>query len=229
MPYGLSVVAYRLPGFDSPDFAAGVILADVLGSRRGNLYALVPRGEALFTDFDAEGFPKGGFGFATAGFTQGADGAVLVRAVRNVISGYVKDGIPADLVEAAKRHEVGDAEFRKNAIPGLANVWSQALAVEGRTSPDDDVEAIKKVTAEDVNRVAREYLRNERAVTAVLTPRLSGKPVASKGFGGGESFSPRQATAVELPPWARGTLSLPAIIPSNVKPIDLKLTNGILA
>ena len=63
LPYGLSVVAYRLPGFDNPDFAAGTILADVLGSRRGNLYSLVPQGKALFTDFNAQAFPKAGVWF----------------------------------------------------------------------------------------------------------------------------------------------------------------------
>jgi zinc protease len=227
LPYGLSVVAYRLPGFDSPDFAAGMVLADVLGSRRGNLYSLVPQGKALFADFDAEALPKAGFGFATAGFPQGGDGVGLVTAVKDIISGYVRDGLPADLVEAAKRREVNDAQFRKNSVFGLANAWSQALAVEGRTSPDDDIEAIKKVTVDDVNRVAREFLMNERAITAVLTPRPSGKPLASKGYGGGESFAPQQTTAVELPPWAKKTLTIPALPKSRVKPVDMKLANGI--
>jgi zinc protease len=227
LPYGLSVVAYRLPGFDSPDFTAGIILADVLGSRRGNLYSLVPQGKALFTDFGAQALPKAGVGFATGGVPQGGDGAGLGTAGKNIIDGYVKDGLPADLVEAAKLHEVSEAQFRKNSVFGLANAWSQALAVEGRTSPDDDIEAIKKVTAEDVNRAAREYLRNDRAITAVLTPRPSGKPVASKGFGGGESFAPQQATAVELPPWAKKMLTIPALPRSKVKPVDMKLANGI--
>ncbi len=70
-PYGLSVVAYRLPGYDSPDYAAGVILADVLNSRRGDLYALVPEGKALFTGFESDALPKAGYGFAAAGFPQG--------------------------------------------------------------------------------------------------------------------------------------------------------------
>jgi zinc protease len=227
LPYGLSVVAYRLPGFDSPDFAAGMILADVLGSRRGNLYSLVPEGKALFTDFDAGVLPKAGFGFATAGFPQGTDGAGLVTAVKNIMAGYVRDGLPEDLVEAAKRREVSDAQFRKNSVFGLANAWSQALAVEGRASPDDDIEAIKKVTVEDVNRVARIYLNNDRTITAVLTPRSSGKPTASKGFGGGESFAPMQTTAVELPLWAKKTLAVPAIPRSMVKPSEMKLANGI--
>ncbi len=227
LSYGLSIVAYRLPGFDSPDFAAGQILADVLGSQRGNLYALVPEGRALVTDFEAEALPKAGFCYAIAGFPQGGDGPGLVAIVKGIINGYVKDGLPEDLVEAAKRREVSDAQFRKNSVSGLANAWSQALAIEGRTSPEDDIEAIKKVSVADVNRVAREYLRDDRAITAVLTPRPSGKPVASKGFGGGESFAPQHAKAVELPSWAKKTLTIPAPPISQVKPIDMKLPNGI--
>ena len=227
LPYGFSALAYRLPGFDSPDYAAGVVLADVLGSKRGNLYSLVAEGKALFADFDAEALPKAGLGFAAAGFPQGGDGAGLVTAMKEILDGYVRNGLPTELVEAAKRHKVSDARFRMNSISGLANAWSQALAVAGRNSPDEDIEAIKKVTVEDVNRVAREYLRSDRAVTAVLTPRPSGKPVAAKGYGGGESFAPQQAAAVELPAWAKKILTIPSLARSKVKPLDLKLANGI--
>lgn len=52
MLYVLAFVAYRLPGTSSPDYAAARILADVLGSQRGNLYALVPEGKALDAEFD---------------------------------------------------------------------------------------------------------------------------------------------------------------------------------
>lgn len=227
LPYGLSVAAYRLPGYDSPDFAAGVILADVLAGRRGNLYALAPDGKALFTDFDAEILPQAGMGLATAAFPQGGDGVALVDNIKKVVDGYVKDGFPADLVEAAKRHEISNARFRRNSISGQADAWSQALAVEGRTSPDDDIDAIEKVTVEDVNRVARAYLRNDRVITAVLSPQPSGKPVAAKGFGGGESFTPGKTKAVALPRWAKKVMRLPPIPASKVKPFDIKTANGI--
>jgi zinc protease len=227
LPYGLSVVAYRLPGYESPDFAAAMVLADVLASKRGNLFALVPEGKALFTDFDSEMLPKAGFALATAGFPEGANGDGLVTAIKAIIDGYIKDGLPPDLVAAAKRHAETNAQSRKNSIAGLAVAWSQALAVEGRTSPDDTIEAIKNVTVDDVNRVARNYLQSEQAVTAVLLPRPSGKPVASKGFGGGESFTPQPTTEVRLPPWAKKSLIVPALAVSNVKPADIKLANGI--
>jgi zinc protease len=227
LPYGLSVLAYRLPGYDSPEFAAGAILADILDSQRGNLYALVPGGKALFAGFEAGALPKAGYGYAAAAFPQGGDGSALIADMKDIISAYAKEGMPADLVEASKRHEISHAEFRKNSVEGLANAWSQAIAIEDRLSPDDDIEAIKKVTVDDVNRVASQYLVNDSAVTAVLTPRTSGKPMASKGYGGGESFAPNRVTTVKLPVWARKAEAIPIVPPSKVKPIVSVLSNGI--
>jgi len=227
LPYGLAVVAYRLPGFDSEDFAAGLILADVLDSRRGNLYALVPEGKALYTNFEVDALPKAGFGNAVAAYPHGGDGNALVTAIKDIITGYVRDGVPAGLVEAAKRHEANRAQFRKNSVPGLAGAWSQAVAVEGRTAPDDVIAAVEKVTADDVARVAREYLDNDTAITAVLTPRPAEKPATSRASGRGESFAPDRMTSDALPDWAEKADTVPALPPSKVKPVVTRLSNGI--
>lgn len=228
LPYSLSLVAYRFPGYNSPDFAAGVILADVLDSHRTDLFSLVPAGKALFTTFEGNFLPESSFGFAAAAFGGRTDGRTLVNEIKKIISGYVKNGIPADLVEAMKRHEITDAEFRKNSISGLASAWSQAIAVEGRSSPDDDIEMIKKVTVDDVNRVARKYLKNDKAVAAVLTPRPSGRPTVPKNFGGGESFVPnRSIVSLKLPAWAKKVEKLPDMPSPGTKSVVTILPNGI--
>ena len=120
---------------------------------------------------------------------------------------YVKHGLPADLVEASKRHRLADEEFERNSIEGLAMTWAEALALEGRHSPDDDIEAIKKVTVADVNRVARKYLNLDRAITAIVTPEESGKPVSSASYGGHESFASSEKGNVPLPDWAEAQLA----------------------
>jgi len=228
LPYGLALVAYRLPGYNDPDYAAGQILADVLSSQRAKLYSLVPEGKALFAGFDGFSLAKASAGYATAAFPPGYDGKTLVEELKTIISGYVKNGVPADLVDAAKRHEIAQAEFQKNSISGLADAWSQALAIEGRSSPDDDIRAIRKVTAEDVNRVARTYLNNDTAVTALLTPRQSGKPVESRGFSRSkESFAPKRVRNVKLPAWAAFTAKVPSPALPEQKPADFRLANGI--
>jgi zinc protease len=227
LPFGQAVVAYRLPGYESPDFAAGTILADVLDSRRGDLYALVPQGKALSVSFNADALPKAAFGYAVASFPKGGDGNALVSRLKEIVAAYGTKGIPADLVEAAKRHEIAEAGFMKNSIAGLASAWSQALAVEGRNSPEDDIEAIRNVTVDDVNRVAMQYLTNETAITAILTPHESGKPVSSKGFGGSETFAPQRTKKVKIPAWAKKAVETPSAPVSRIRPSDTMLANGI--
>ncbi len=227
LPHGQAVVAYRLPGYSSPDFAAGVLLADVLASRRGELYALVPQGKALSADFKADALPKAALGYAEVSFPKGGDGEALIGRIKEIVSGYAKNGVSADLVEAARRREISQAEFTKNSVSGLAFDWAQALAVEGRNSPEDDIEAIRNVTVEAVNRVAAKYLVNDTAVTALLVPRDSGKPVAAGGFGGGESFASKPSRNVVIPAWAKKIVETPAATPSRVNPFDSTLPNGL--
>ena len=227
LSYGVAVVAYRLPGYDSPDYAAGTILADALDSKRGNLYALVSEGKALSTTFDGGALPKAAYGYALVAFPQGGDGAAFVHIIKDIISGYLKNGIPADIVEAAKRREIAEEEFQKNSVSGLAAAWSEAIAVEGRNSPEDGINAIRNVTSDDVNRVARQYLDNERAITAVLTPRPSGKPITSRGYGGTETFKPSEAKPVELPPWAKKVEAVPPLPTSKINPVVTMLPNGL--
>ena len=228
LPYGLAAVAYRLPGFNDPDYAAGVVLADALDSRRGDLYALAAEGKALSGGFDGTALPVAGFGYANAAFPRGQDSALLITQMKAIIAAYVDKGVSADLVEATKRREVAEAEFRRNSIAGLAAEWSQALSVEGRASIDDDIAAIKKVTVADVNRVARKYLINDRAVTVIMTPRESGEAVASQSSrAGGESFAPTQTKPVPLPAWAKKALTPLAVPTSTVHPMDMVLPNGL--
>lgn len=226
-PHGMAVVAYRLPGYESPDYIAGEVLADVLASQRGDLYELVPKGKALSADFDDLPLPKAAAGYATAAFPKGGDGPGLILELKGIIAKYVKNGFPPELVEASKRREIAQAEFRKNSVMGLADAWSQALAVEGRNSPDDDIDAVSKVTVADVNRVAREFLVNDTAITAVLTPQPSGKPSVSQGTGGKESFAPQQTKPAPLPDWAKMPLEPPSSSPIGEKPFDMRLTNGL--
>ena len=184
LPYGMAVIAFRLPGFDSPDFAAVDVLGDVLANKRGRLYSLVPEGKALEVEFSYEALTKAGIGYATARFPKGGDGGALITEMKQALAADLKDGMQTDLVDAEKRHELADAEFEKNSISGLAMAWSQAVAIEGRQSPDDDLAAISQVTVADVNRVAHDYLDFDHAITAILTPEASGKPISTQSFGG---------------------------------------------
>jgi zinc protease len=228
LPYTLAFIAYRLPGTESADYAAARVMSSVLASERADLYGLVPAGKALITQFDiAESYPTASAAFAVAALPASTPPAAIVGDMKSIVANYVKNGFPAELVEASKRSAIASAEFRKNSISDLAAVWSQALAVEGRTSPDDDVEAIRLVTVADVNRVAKQYLVDSNSITASLVPKPSGEPVSGQGFGGSEQTTSAPTKPVTLPAWAESALSTLRV--PDVKPIwtDTTLQNKL--
>ena len=80
----------------------------------------------------------------------------------------------------------------------------------------------------DVNRVAAAYLDLDHAVTGVMLPRGSGRPVAaSAGFGGRESISLGEARPTPLPKWAETALRRVTVPPSTLHPVVSVLPNGL--
>lgn len=227
LPYGLAVLSFRVPGSNSADYAALQVLGDVLSSQRGTLYGLVPAGKALDADFSLSSLPSAGIAFALTAFPQGGNGDALIQEMDQILADDLKNGVPADLVEASKRHAVASGEFERNSIEGLAMAWSNAVAVEGRQSPQDDIDAIQKVTVDEVNQVARKYLVRDKALVAVLSPQPSGKPLSSKSFGSAESLAGTPAGPVTLPTWAYEALQRLAVQKLTTNPVVSTLPNGL--
>jgi zinc protease len=227
LPYGLTAITFRFPGTENPDFAAAQILSDVLSSQRGNLYGLVPEGKALFSEFSYDTLPKAGIGYAITGFPAGGDPTNLLNQVRDILLAEITNGVSADLVEAAKRREIISAELEKNSVSGLADAWSGAVAIEGRNSPDDDINLFRAVTVADVNRVAKTYLNFDHAISAILTPTPSDKPISSKSYGGGESLISTKNANVKLPSWAKKVADELPVPASALNPFVTNLPNGI--
>jgi zinc protease len=198
-----------------------------LSSQRGKLYGLVPQGKALFAELAYDTLPKSGLGYAIAGFPAGGDSPNLLNEVKEILLAEITNGVSADLVEAAKRREIINAELQKNSVSGLADSWSTAVAIEGRNSPDDDINLFRAVSVDDVNRVAKKYLDFDHAISAILTPTPSDKPISSKSFGGGESLLSSKNTDVKLPPWAKKITEGLPIPTSTLNPFVTNLPNGI--
>ncbi|MFY9910779.1 MAG: pitrilysin family protein [Candidatus Sulfotelmatobacter sp.] len=227
-PYTISIISYRMPGTDNLDYAASRVLSDVLASQRADIYGLVPDGKALDAGFElGETYRKAGAAFAYAVIPTTADAHAMEQTLQGIVANYASKGVPADLVEAAKRSEVASFEFERNSIPGLASLWSQALAAEGRNSPEEDLQQIEQVTLDDVNRVARQYLVNQNAIVATLVPQPSGQAVASKGFGGAEKVTPPATKAVAFPAWAESLTKAVQVPKWNLHPVESTLPNGI--
>ena len=228
-PSGTLMIATRTPGPKSADFPALEVLADVLSSRRFELYGLVPQGKAIDAEFALDPLPEAGLAYATVSFPGGDDPKAVESAVRAILTKVAHNGVPPELVQAAKIQERSAAQFQRNSIAELASVWSEALTLYGLQSPDEDLTRIEKVTVDDVNRVAREYLNLDNAISGVMLPKGSGAPVASHGggFGGQESISLGEAKPTKLPEWADTALHRLVVPPSTLHPVVTTLSNGL--
>lgn len=225
---GTQMLAMRMPGLDSSDFPALEVLSDVLDSQRFALYGLVAQGKALGVQFGLDPMRQASVGYAVASFTAGTDARALDRTILEILASVKENGVPAELVDAAKRQERRQAEFQKNSVDGLASVWAEAVAVYGLDSPDEDLARIEKVTVADVNRVAREYLDLDQAVSATATPTGSGNPVqSSASFGGQETIALGEASDTELPDWAQSALERLTVPSWTISPVVSTLSNGM--
>ena len=225
--YGLVAIAYRSAGSRSGDYATSLVLSEALGSQRAALAGMRFDGTALYGGFAGNAFPHAGIDYAIAAFPKGGDPQPILKRMQGILAEAAAKGVDPALVEAAKRNAIAALEFKKNSVDGLANTWSGALSMQGLESPDAMKQAIEAVTPAAVNALAKKTFDPAHAVTAILTPQSSGKPVAGKGFGGAESFASSPDKPVTLPDWAAQAFAKLEVPHSSLKPVSTTLPNGL--
>jgi zinc protease len=221
------LLGYRFPGYDSPDYAAGQILSDVMSSQRSEFGAMQYTGKALGTQFFVQTFPKIGEAIAFVAVPVATHPETTDRAVRDIFDAYRRTGVPADLVEAAKLREISQLEFNANSIEGLADEWSQAVAVQGLRSPDDMISRFERVSVADVDRVLKTYLNNSKAVAAYAVPRNNGATSSGGGQMAAENNSIPPSKHEALPSWAQAVLDNLQVPQQTISPSDMTLSNGM--
>lgn len=226
-PYTAIALGYRFPGYDSPDYAAGQILDDVLSNQRSAFGGLPYSGKALATQFVTQTYPKVGIAVAFGAVPVTTRPQTIDRQLRTIIDGYRKTGVPADLVEAAKLREISELEFNANSIEGLAFEWSQAVAIQGLSSPDAMIGHYENVTVADVDRVLRRYLDDRRVVAAYAVSKNNGAMAAASGQLAKENNAIPPSSHEPLPPWAQRVLDNLRVPEQTLSPADMRLSNGI--
>ncbi|MBV8531024.1 MAG: insulinase family protein, partial [Candidatus Eremiobacteraeota bacterium] len=228
-PFTVVGLAYRFPGYRSKDYAAGQILEAALSSQRSDLYGLVASGKALqaqFADFDVHPLAGSAAAVIVVPVTTTPDTALAT--LRGVIDRYRTNGVPAALVEAEKRRAIAQAEFKANSIADLGFQWSEAVAVQGLSSPDDILAAIRKVSVADVNRVLRTYIVPQHEMVGIAAPKNAGAAtVAAAPVPVGNENKPTLLHHDPLPEWAQAAFAKVSVPNSTINPVDTTLPNGI--
>ncbi len=226
-PYGLVIVGVRMPGYGDPGYPAAKLAASALSSQRGPIAALRYEGKALAAGFQMQAMPGTGLGFAYAVFPPGADVKAVRKSLIKAINTVRTKGVAPDLVEAVKRRALLNQALQGNSVSGLANAWTQAVAVAGLKSPEQATRRLRAVHVKQVNAYISHALDLDHAVTLILSPTPGAQPKQGKGFGGAESFGSKPTQPVKLPAWASKALArLPRPKPF-MHPADMRLPNGL--
>ena len=219
-------VAYRYPGFDDPAYAAAVVLGDVLNSQRGDLFGLVAAGRAQSVEADVSTWPKAGMLQLISRVAIGTKPRAAIADLNALVARYRAHGVPASLVEAAKRREIVRVQTAAANVETLAQMWSQTLAVEHRT-PADDVAAIARVTPAAVDAVVRAYLVPATATVAYAIPKSGGASDTVAVAASDTNAKKTTTAAVHLPIWATNALHHLALPKRTIAPTTFVLSNGL--
>jgi len=226
-PVGFGALAFRAPGTNDADYAAWQVLTQVFGSGRGALADLTAEGKLLAILPLGNAFPEVGASFLLAVPAKGGTAQTAQALLAGVLADYRTNGVPTDLIDAAKTRLLSQQAYRQSSITGLGLAWAEANA-ERRSSPDAIYESIAAVTADDVNRVLRTYYTPEHQIAIVIDPKPSSTLPKVDPNAGVEHVGFTPNVHEPLPAWAQIALKAPLRAPSDAAgTVTRVLPNGL--
>ncbi|MGA9666197.1 MAG: pitrilysin family protein [Gallionella sp.] len=162
-PYALQMLAGVLDGNESARLNKDLVRDQQVASNVGADYDALSRGPSLFT---LEATPS------TGKTVQDAE-----AALRGEIAQLVKDGVKEDELKRVKAQVMAGEVYKRDSVFYQAMQIGQLESVGlGYQAIPVMLEKLQAVTAEQVQQVAKEFLKDDNLTVAVLDPQpLSGK------------------------------------------------------
>jgi zinc protease len=224
-PLGFGALAYRMPGSNDPEFAASEVLRQVFASGRTAFADLTAQGKILgFLDV-ANAYPEVGVNFLVAIPARDATPQSAQALMAGVLEQYRKDGLPTELIEAAKTRLLSEQAYSRSSISGMGLAWA-AASIVSRT-PDELYAAIAKVTPDDVNALLRKDLSADHQLSIVITAKPTGAVPKVDPSAGVEHVGFTPTTREPLPVWAQVALKAPLRAPADTGTVAKRLPNGL--
>lgn len=171
----LAGLTYHVPAGSHPDFAAIDVLTTAMASEpSGRLYErLVKRGLAASVYGTRFALHDPGMAMFIAEAAQGVDGTDLLQAMAETVETVSEQSFTDKEVERARQ------ELLKRRELSVANSQGIAISLSEWTAQGDwrlfllHRDRLEKVTADDVNRVAAEYLQRTNRTGGLFEPSES--------------------------------------------------------
>jgi zinc protease len=164
MPYALEVLAGVLDGNQSARLNKSLVREQQIASSAGAGYDGTARGPSLFT---LEATPS-----------EGISVGELEAALREQIGLLARDGVSAEELARVKAQVTANEVYKRDSVFYQAMQIGQmeSIGLSYQNIPEMLLK-LQAVTAEQVQEAAREILKDDNLIVAVLDPQpLSGKP-----------------------------------------------------
>ncbi|HEY2682775.1 MAG TPA: pitrilysin family protein [Steroidobacteraceae bacterium] len=169
---GSVVIAHKVPNGRHPDQAALEVLDAILSSgKSARLYrALVDPGLALA----AEAFTQPQHDLSMHGLfavlTPGTKHEAVEKALWAEINKIKTDGVSAAEVASVKQQYIAQDAYKRDGTAGVAGEISDYVGVGDWTLYVTFPEKVQQVTPADVQRVAKEYFKEDQTTTGWFVP-----------------------------------------------------------
>ena len=174
VPQLAMVKAFRMPGYGQPNYIECDIITDLLASGRSSrFYRNLLMTTGAFTEIDASiiGSDEPGFMMLNCKLTDNDDASIdkaeslIMNEVQRLIDGDVSD---YELTRTINRFE---SNFMFSSMGFMAKAQSLANYVMHNEDVNDVVNRYRKVTIEDIARVASEIFVPEKSSTLIYRPQ----------------------------------------------------------
>jgi zinc protease len=169
---GSVVIAHKVPNGRHPDQAALEVLDAILSSgKSARLYrALVDPGLALA----AEAFTQPQHDLSMHGLfavlTPGTQHEAVEKALWAEINKIKTDGVTSAEVASVKQQYIAEDAYKRDGTAGVAGEISDYVGVGDWTLYVTFPEKVQQVTPADVQRVAKEYFKEDQTTTGWFVP-----------------------------------------------------------
>jgi len=169
---GVVAVAHKVPSVKDADFAAVALMSAILtDGKNSRLYKAITNknlSTGVETDLSIVADPSLHMVFVP--LAPGAKHDEVEAIVLQEIERLKKDGVTDVEVKAAAAKNAADAAFKLDGSFGIAGNINEFISAGDWTLFYGLDEAIKKVTAADIQRVANKYLQEDSSTTGWFVP-----------------------------------------------------------
>ena len=156
----LDILAVILGGASTSRINQKIILGDKTATAAGSYYQ---GGSYDMSTFSIYGVPRGDVTLVT-----------LETAIENVIANLIENGVTQKEVDRARNRLINTTIFDRDSQTTMARMYGAVLSMGGTIETIEKwPERVSGVSVEDVERVAKNYLKKSRSVTSYLRPEVT--------------------------------------------------------